>query len=235
MPIFPLFLPPDQRERLEAFARMLIDENRVLNLTAVTDLDEVRVRHVEDSLAALPYLREIASDAPSLIDIGSGAGLPGLALAIALPEWRIVSVEATGKKARFQKKVVQALGLSNVTVTQGRAETLAHDPAHRERYDAATARALAPLPVVAELTLPFVRLGGSALAWKGPSADEEIARARRACDRLGGRVGREIAYHLSVPPSDAPRLFRLVILSKTQPTPAAYPRGPNAIRKRPLG
>lgn len=227
-------LSPAQRDQFAEFARMLIAQNRVLNLTAVDSPDAVRIRHFEDSLAALPVLQRLAtSPTPRLIDIGSGGGLPGLALAIALPDWSIVSVEATGKKTRFQDSVVQALGLTNVTIIQDRAETLGHDPAHRELYDFATARALASLAELAELALPFVRVGGSLVAWKGPRAEEEIAEAAAALEKLGGGFAEQVEYDLPLE-SDEARRFRLVILEKQSPCSERFPRSAAAIQKRPL-
>lgn len=191
------------------FLQMLLAENRTLNLTTITDPDAVRVRHFEDSLAAVPLIEQMAAahrPAPqsaesgesglSLIDVGSGAGFPGLPLAIALPWCRVTSLEATGKKAHFQEKVVAVLGLRNVTVIHDRAESLAHKEGFRSAYDAAVARALAALPLVAELTLPFVKVGGHAIAWKGPGAGPEIAPAQAACEKLGGAAITQFPYIL---------------------------------------
>jgi len=204
-----LLLSSAQREQFEMFLQMLLAENRTLNLTTITNPEEVRARHFEDSLAAVPLIEQMAAAhrlAPqsaesaesglSLMDVGSGAGFPGLPLAIALPWCRVTSLEATGKKARFQEKVVAALGLRNVTVIHGRAESLAHRDEYREAFDVAAARALATLPVVAELALPFVKVGGHAIAWKGPGADPEIAPAQAACEKLGGATITQFPYIL---------------------------------------
>lgn len=234
---------------------MLIEQNRFLNLTSVDDPESIRARHFADSLAALDVLDSLASAGPPdrplrVIDVGSGAGFPGLVLALARPDWRVVSADAKGKKIAFQSKVVEALSLSNVELVQARAEDLAHDPVHRETYDAALARALAPLAVLLELTLPFVRQGGKAIAWKGPKADEEMRGVEAALDALGGGAVEALPYSLGgggevdgVDRVDGvvdqeggkePASLRLIAISKTGPTPAAYPRKPRAIRKRPL-
>lgn len=201
-----LLLSSAQREQFEMFRQMLLAENRTLSLTTITDPDAVRARHFEDSLAAVPLIEQMAAahrpasqsreSGLSLIDVGSGAGFPGLPLAIALPWCRLTSLEATGKKARFQEKVAAALGLRNVTVIHDRAESLAHRDEYREAFDAAVARALAALPVVAELALPFLKVGGHAIAWKGPGADPEIAPARAACEKLGGATITQFPYIL---------------------------------------
>lgn len=228
-------LSVEQQKKLEAFARMVMGANLLLNLTAHADFETMWERHILDSLAAADYLCRLErKDLPlRLIDIGSGAGFPGIPLAIALPHWKITSLEATQKKARFQRSALAELGLPNVEVLSGRAEDLARMPNHREQYGAATARALAPLPVVAELALPFVRVGGVALAWKGPKASDEMRDALPACARLGARFDNTITYKLAVPGEELPD-FCLVPMLKCSPTPALYPRQPGIIRKKPL-
>jgi len=260
-------LGAEQRGRLDIFRAMLLDRNRALNLTAITDPHEVWVRHFEDSLAAVPLLRRMTTacgrmtspsasgsperratdggsgavrrDSPRLIDVGSGAGFPGLVLAIALPEWEVTSIEATGKKARFQEEVIAELGLPNARVIHERAERVARDPAHRERYDVATARAVAPLATLAEITLPFVRIGGCVIAWKGRGAGDEAAASRAALEKLGGRLQAEVPYSLSgfaerPETAAAPSSLRLLALRKSKATPIRYPRRPGIPRKRPL-
>jgi len=248
------------------FRQMLLAENRTLSLTTITDPDAVRARHFEDSLAAVPLIEQMAAahrpasqsreSGLSLIDVGSGAGFPGLPLAIALPWCRLTSLEATGKKARFQEKVAAALGLRNVTVIHDRAESLAHRDEYREAFDAAVARALAALPVVAELALPFLKVGGHAIAWKGPGADPEIAPARAACEKLGGATITQFPYILpdihALPDvasraplagpapgaglsSEPASALRLIVFEKTGLTPPLYPRPAHLLRKRPLG
>lgn len=225
----------EQKQKLEAFARMVMEANLLLNLTAHADFETMWERHILDSLAAVDYLRHMESQGvpQRLIDIGSGAGFPGIPLAIALPFWQITSLEATQKKAHFQHGTIERLGLPNVQVLSERAEELARMPNHREQYGAATARALAPLPVVAELALPFVRVGGVALAWKGPKASDEMRDTLPACARLGARFDNAISYKLAVPGEELPD-FYLVPMLKCTPTPAFYPRQPAIIRKKPL-
>ena len=220
----------------DVFAQMLIEQNRTDNLTRVDSAEEIWTRHFVDSLAALPVLDEAAAAARgsfTVIDVGSGAGFPGLALAIARPNWQVVSLEATEKKARFQRLVCQLLGLVNAEVRHGRAETLAREATLRQRFDAVTARALAPLNVLVELTMGFVRPGGMGVFWKGPQVQEEITAAAAAFEKMAVSVPRLSAYTL---PDSTDTTFYLAVADKLGDTPEAYPRANfAAIKKRPLG
>lgn len=256
-------LDEKQRERLDRFAEMLIEANRHLNLTAAADPDVVRVRHLADSLAVLPLIAALSTHpAPrvgvlELVDLGSGGGFPGLVLAVALPTWRVVSVEATAKKARFQESVVEALGLENVEVVCERIEVLGRRPEFRARFTLATARALAALNVVAELALPLVAMGGRVLAWKGRRVEEELEAAHAACAALGSNVAGMVGYRLEEGETEkakgerlkaesdglkaegeAPEAesdLRIVVLQRVAACPPKYPRNAAAIGKRPLG
>lgn len=168
-------------------------------------------------------------DSP-VIDIGTGAGIPGLPLKIAKPEIEITLVEATGKKVRFLEETVRTLGLRGVSVIQARAEELAHDPSHRSAYALAVARAVAPLRVLIELALPLVRLGGCLATPKGSGAERETREAENALAVCGGRV--EFLEPIAVPPP-GPRPL-LVVVRKTSETPSRYPRRPGIPAKRPL-
>ena len=185
-----------------------------------------------DALAMAPVMLDLGGvDAREcgLIDVGSGAGFPGLVLAIAVPLKNVALLEARRKRASFLKMAVSELGLARVAVREGRAETLGRDPALRERFDFATARAVAELPTLLELTLPFLRRGGWLLAPKGPEAREEIERSSRALEELSGRLLRSESYRL---PSG--RSGTLVVVEKILPTPERYPRRDGIPGKRPL-
>ena len=172
-------LGPEENRKFDDFARMLEEANRIHNLTRITGLEQIRIRHFADSLAALPELERLAEGKGlRILDIGSGAGLPGLAIAIARPQWKVTSLDGTGKKVRFQQEVIRKLGLRNAEAIQGRAEELARDDGWREKFDAALARALGDLAKVAGLALPLVRPGGEVLAWKGPAAEQEIENVK---------------------------------------------------------
>lgn len=212
---------------------LLLAENKIHNLTRITDSESVRVRHFLDSLAALKVLDPLAAGrALTCIDIGSGAGFPVLPLAIVRPAWRFVSVEATGKKAAFQQKTCAQLGLENVQVVAERAEELAHRRGFREQFDAALARALADLAIVAELSLGLVRPGGRLIAWKGPDIQEELHRAAGALERMGASSAQLYPYLL--PTSPTPARMTLAVAEKARPTPSTLPRSFAQIKHNPL-
>lgn len=224
---------PDQLHR---FQELLVEENAKYNLTRITSPQQVRTRHFLDSLAALTVLDSLADTLHRplrILDVGSGAGFPGLVLAIVRPEWSFVSLEATDKKARFQETVCKTLNLKNVQVRHGRAEEAAHAPAVRESFDAVTARALAPMPILTELTLAFVKPQGLGIFWKGASADEEAAQALPAVRQMGAAVEQIAAYTLPDPQETVE--FALVICRKLHATPKKYPRVFGIIKKHPLG
>jgi 16S rRNA (guanine527-N7)-methyltransferase len=228
------------QEVFNQFAQFLAEQNQRMNLTRIDNSEQVRIRHFLDSLAALDVLDDLAvrcgQPAFSVIDVGSGAGFPGLAIGIARPEWKIFSLEATEKKANFQQKVCKKLGLANVTVVCGRAETVAHDRAFREQFCAVTARALAGLNILAELTMAFVRLGGMGLFWKGPQVQKEIVESAAAFETMGASMTGLRAYQLCEPDPALPETtLYLALAEKRHSTPEAYPRqNYGAIKKRPL-
>jgi 16S rRNA (guanine527-N7)-methyltransferase len=224
-----------QRARFARYLALLQDWNTRLNLTAIVEPAAVERLHFLDSLTcALPLLARWgpAAAIPPLrvIDVGSGAGFPGLPLKLALPQLRLTLLEATGKKAAFLAHVVAELELEGVIVVAERAEIAAHQAAHREAYDVALARALAALPVVLELTLPFLCRGGLLVAPRKGDLAAELARAAPALRELGGDARPPL-------PITLPGLAdgrALVLVEKVAPTPAAYPRRPGVPAKRPL-
>lgn len=229
-------LTGDQVAALAVYGAELLAANRRINLTAITDPAQVIDRHFLDSLAvaAQPEFRRLLADRsgpPAAIDIGTGAGFPGLPLKIALPDLPIRLIEATAKKAGFVQAIVDRLGLTGVEVIVGRAEDLAHRPDLREAHDLGLARALAPLPVLLELTLPFVRIGGRLILHKSWPWAEELAAAEVARERLGGAWVTDPA---GTNPGLEPR-YRLLVVAKVAPTPPAYPRRAGVPAKRPLG
>jgi 16S rRNA (guanine527-N7)-methyltransferase len=221
-------LTKDQVEALTIYERELLDWNTRFNLTAIDDPQKVRVKHFLDSLTCLCVLREAPFE--SLIDVGTGAGFPGLPLKIIYPQLRLTLVESVGKKANFCRHMVVALGLENVNVIQERAEAVGQMPEHREQYDWAVARAVAILPVLAEYLLPLVRIGGGMLAMKGEQAPAEAHAAEHAARVLGGHLRRLVPIHL---PGVAEERY-LVVLDKVAATPQAYPRRVGLPAKKPL-
>ena len=223
-------LSPQQLDAFRLYRSELLAWNSTrANLTAITAPDDVESLLFLESLACARALPD--SSPTRLIDIGTGGGFPGLPLAIAFPRLDVTLVEATGRKVRFLEHVIGLLGLRNCRAFQGRAEDLAHDPEHREMYDAATARALAPLPALVELCLPFVRVGGVLIAPKGADAEIEIHAASNALAALGGESEGII---LPDPETSVPADHRLVLIRKSAPTPYQYPRRNGVPARRPL-
>ena len=218
-----------QLEACERYARELAEATKTVNLTAITEVPDIAVRHFLDSFTA--YAARRWSGHERVIDIGSGAGFPGMALRIALPGVRLTCVEATGKKARFIERMLDDLALDRVAVVHARAEDLARDPAHRARYDVATARAVGALALCAELALPFLVVGGEAVVWKG-RLEAELAAAGKALAALGGEI-------TAVVPTSSLGLGErlpgrsLVVMRKVRATPDRYPRGPADLKRRP--
>lgn len=223
-------LDPVALERMGHYVALLLDANRRLNLTRITNPAEAARLHLLDSLAALPLVDELAP--ASALDLGSGGGLPAIPLALARPETRWTLVDSVGKKAAALSEMVGQLGLRTVRIEAQRAEKLGQEAEHRERYQLVTARACAPLPVLVELALPLLGTGGQLLAWKGPLADddEEVRRGRLAAGQLGG--GRLRILATGIPALGG---HTMVAVSKVRPTPRRYPRGPGEPSRRPLG
>ncbi|MDI3327751.1 MAG: 16S rRNA (guanine(527)-N(7))-methyltransferase RsmG [Alicyclobacillaceae bacterium] len=214
---------------LETYWEALIRANREVNLTSITDREEGFWKHFYDSLAVAvwPGLPESGR----IIDVGTGAGFPGLVLRVVRPGYQLVLLDALQKRIRFLREVCRKLEMPDVEVCHGRAEEFGRMKGRREFFDVAVARAVARLPVLAEYLLPFVRPGGWAVAWKGPEVEEEVREAEGAVRKLGGTVEGVFRYAL---PGDRGRRS-LVVLRKTAPTPPEYPRRPGVPEKRPLG
>ncbi len=220
----------------ETLAGLLVEHNRKMNLTRITEPQQIRVRHFLDSLVALQSLDKLAAGRADfyLADIGSGAGFPSLPLAIARPSWKIVSIEAAGKKAGFQRLAADALGLKNFNVVIGRAEELAHDENYRQKFDAVCARAVADTRILAELCLAFVRVGGAFLVWKGPDVKTELRAAGPAIEQLGGSVKNVMRYSLQEEVRPSGQTFQLIYIHKNRKSLPNLPRGFAAISKKPL-
>ena len=223
-----LRLTRHQLHALSLYERELIDWNTRFNLTAIRDAEEIRTKHFLDSFTCWLAMRDTPCD--RVIDIGTGAGFPGLAMKIALPAMRLTLVESVGKKADFCRHVVNKLSLEQVDVIQDRAEALGQVLAHREQYDWAIARAVAVMPVLAEYLLPLVRVGGSVLAMKGENGPAETHAAEHALRILGGRLRQLVPIHL---PGVAEDRY-LVVIQKVAATPTTYPRRVGIPAKRPL-
>ena len=221
-------LTAEQIGQFSVYHEMLLDWNTRMNLTALTAPEDVAVKHIIDSLTA--YDAALFDGARTLIDVGTGAGLPGIPLAVYVPHLTVTLLDSLNKRVRFLTEVTAAMGLQNVRCIHARAEEAARTAEHRAAYDIAVSRAVARLPVLLEYTLPFVRVGGTLLALKGRAYAEEQKEARRAAEVLGG--GRITARPVHLPGLDDVRA--ILTVTKERQTPAAYPRGGGAPARRPL-
>ena len=221
-----LGVSPDVIPRLEEFSRLLLEKNQVMNLTAITEPDQVATLHLLDSLSLLP-LADFAGK--TAVDVGTGAGFPGVPLAIVVPESRITLLDSLGKRVDFLRESCAALGLSNAVCVQARAEEFAGD--RRESFDLAVSRAVAALPVLCELCLPLVKPGGAFIAMKSVDCGRELAEAETAIRLLGGRLRDTVDY--TIPTTGI--VHRAVIVEKVSPSPKKYPRRFAQIKKQPLG
>jgi 16S rRNA (guanine527-N7)-methyltransferase len=224
---FGIELAPAQLGLFETYCAELVAWNRRVNLTAITARDDIYLKHFLDALSLAPILRAHANDA--LIDIGSGAGFPGIPLKIIFPSLRVALLEATGKKVTFLDHLIATLQLRDVVAIHARAEELAHQPAHRERYAVATARAVADLATLIEYALPLIVVEGILIAQKGMEVEAEIQAAARALKELSGRVREIVPVQL---PGLEPR--HLIVVEKIAATPAKYPRRAGMPEKNPL-
>ncbi len=216
-------------ERLDIYARLLVEWNERMNLTAITDPTGIVIKHFADSLSAAPLLPQ---EPFSLIDVGTGAGFPGVPLAILRGDMRLTLLDSLNKRLLFLEELCRAVGVE-ATRIHARAEEGGRDAALRERFDVATARAVAALPVLCELCLPFVRVGGRFIAMKGPDGDREAEAAAGALRSLGGRVVERRHVSLAAPDADEAGERCLLVIEKANSTPKRYPR-PNAKKAAPL-
>lgn len=213
---------------LTTYEKELLEWNQKFNLTAIRDTESIRTKHFLDSFSCV--LAWKASPPNHLIDIGTGAGFPGVPLKILYPNLKLTLVESVGKKAKFCQHITRLLGLEDVNIIQARAEDLGQNMQHREKYDWAVARAVANLNVLSEYLIPLVRIGGSMLAQKGESGPAEAQSAEKAMELLGGKLKQLIPINL---PGVADDRY-LVVVDKVAATPPKYPRKPGIPVKQPL-
>jgi 16S rRNA (guanine527-N7)-methyltransferase len=226
--LFNIHLSERQVMALVTYEKELLEWNQKFNLTAIRDSESIRTKHFLDSFSCV--LAWKGTPPNQLIDVGTGAGFPGIPLKILYPSLKLTLVESVGKKAMFCQHIVRVLGLEHVEVIQARAEDLGQGLGHREKYDWAVARAVANLHVLSEYLIPLVKLGGAMLAQKGESGPAEAQSAEEAMKLLGGKLKQLIPVHL---PSVAEDRY-LVVVEKVAATPPKYPRKPGIPMKQPL-
>ena len=226
--LFNVHITGRQVMSLITYEKELLEWNQKFNLTAIRDVESIRVKHFLDSFSCV--LAWQGNPPHNLIDVGTGAGFPGLALKILYPNMKLTLVESVGKKAMFCQHIVSVLGLEHVNVVQARAEDLGHNSQHREKYDWAVARAVANLSVLSEYLLPLVERNGMMLAQKGESGPAEAQSAEKAIKILGGKLKQLIPVNL---PGVADDRY-LVLVEKVAATPHNYPRKPGIPAKTPL-
>ena len=226
-----LQLNSKQLEQFRLYYQELVEWNQRVNLTAITDDQDVQIKHFLDSLTVtLAFKPPTSSSGLNIIDVGTGAGIPGLPLKILFPEIKLVLLEATAKKAAFLHHLYPKLELGNVEIVVGRAEEVAHLAQYREKFDIVLARGVASLPTLVELTLPFCTVGGSFIAQKKGAIDLEVRQAAKATSLLGGKL-REVR---GIDLEEFTDERQLIIIDKVSPTPQQYPRRSGIPVKRPI-
>jgi len=226
-----LHLLQSQLEQFQTYYQELIEWNKRINLTAITSCKDVQIYHFLDALTVVTAWKQNSEGSRlRVIDVGTGGGIPGIPIKILFPEIKLTLLEATRKKTDFLTHVIYKLGITDTEIINGRAEETARANTHREHSDTVLSRAVAPLAVLAELTLPFCTLGGEVIAYKKGAIEEEIHQAEKAIYLLGGRIKKII--NVTVPELADNR--KLIVIEKTAPTPDKYPRRPGMPAKRPV-
>ena len=225
-----LDLSPVTASQFKTYYRQLVEWNSRINLTSITDCREVQAKHFLDSLTVSTALSDAVKTSGRLVDVGSGAGFPGIPLKMVYPGMHLTTVESSSKKSAFISHIVDVLGADDVEICTRRAELAAREPCYRETFDAAVSRGVASLRVISELCLPFCRVGGVAISMKKGDIRQEVEDAAHAIDLLGGQL-KEI-LPVEAPGLDDDRV--LVVIDKVRPTPEKYPRRPGIPGKRPL-
>lgn len=223
-------LTPKQKEQFSIYYKELVETNKKVNLTRITDEAEVYQKHFYDSITPLLMFPELFEGKKTLADVGAGAGFPSLPIKILKPDLKVTIIDSLGKRLKFLESLIQKLELDNVTLVHSRAEDAGQNPSLREDFDLVTARAVARMSVLSEYCLPLVKVDGYLLALKGPKADSELADAKKAIKLLGGKTIKVSEFVL--PDSDDERT--LILVKKIAKTPKKYPRQAGTPNKKPL-
>lgn len=223
-----IHLSDHQIKQFKTYFELLVEWNEKMNLTAITDLEEVYLKHFYDSITAAFYVN--FSEPLTVCDVGAGAGFPSLPMKICFPEMRVTIVDSLNKRIQFLTHLSKELGLSHVEFVHARAEEFGQNPAYRESFDIVTARAVARLSVLSELCVPLAKVGGRFVAMKAASAEDELKDAKKALTVLGAELKEDFAFKLPVEESDR----KLYIFTKKKTTPKKYPRKPGTPNKSPI-
>ncbi len=221
-------LPDGALELLNRYYEMLVDTNKVMNLTAITEYSEVVIKHFADS-AAIGCITDMSGNI-DVIDVGTGAGFPGIVLKIVYPQLSVVLLDSLNKRVNFLKNVITELGLTDISAIHGRAEDIARNKDYREKFDLCVSRAVANMSSLSEYCLPFVKVGGRFIPYKADGCDEEVKTASKAVNILGGKIRKIESY--VIPDTDICRKF--VVIDKLRNTSAKYPRKAGLPTKEPL-
>lgn len=223
-------LTDKQKQQFKLYFKMLIEVNEHVNLTRITEEDEVYLKHFYDSITPLFTFGAVFKDGATLCDVGAGAGFPSIPLKILKPGLKVTIVDSLQKRLNFLKDLISELGLTDVELVHGRAEDVGQNKLYRERFDIVTARAVARMSVLSEYCLPLVKKGGYFVASKGPKAEDELDDGKKALEVLGGKLIKD--EELTLPASEEERT--LVLVQKVKSTPKKYPRQAGTPRRKPI-
>lgn len=223
-------LEKNQIDKFYDYFEILIEWNKVMNLTTITETDEVISKHFVDSLSLIKIVEDLDTEVYSMIDVGTGAGFPGIPLKIVFPQLQITLMDSLNKRVNFLNEVIEKLGLQGISAIHGRAEDLGRDVKHREQYDLCVSRAVANLSTLSEYCMPFVKVGGSFIPYKSGKIEEELTEAKHAVFLLGGKIERTERFLL--PGTEAER--SLIKIVKTNGISKKYPRKAGLPSKEPL-
>ena len=223
-------LTDKQKQQFKLYFKMLIEVNEHVNLTRITEEDEVYLKHFYDSITPLFTFGAVFKDGATLCDVGAGAGFPSIPLKILKPGLKVTIVDSLQKRLNFLKDLISELGLTDVELVHGRAEDVGQNKLYRERFDIVTARAVARMSVLSEYCLPLVKKGGYFVALKGPKAEDELDDGKKALEVLGGKLIKD--EELTLPASEEERT--LVLVQKVKSTPKKYPRQAGTPRRNPI-
>lgn len=226
-----IILSEKQFEQFYKYYELLIEWNKVMNLTAITELDEVISKHFIDSLSLIRAVKDLSGLDSSVIDVGTGAGFPGIPLKIAFPELKLTLLDSLNKRIKFLNEVIEKLGLDKIETIHGRAEDYGRDVKYREQFDFCVSRAVANAATLSEYCLPFVRVGGCFFPYKSGKIDEELEAGRKAIRALGGDIEEIIRFELAGAEADR----ALVVIKKVEKTGKRYPRKAGVPSKEPIG